>query len=363
MKLIAVQLCLLVSFLPGVAWGEPIHLFFRDRVKSADVIVEGTIVEQADINANAKWSKDVYRKLSTFKVSRVHKGRVPAGGDIKVLSHYSLIRDTCRLEKGTHYLLMLKGTGEGFIDINHGQGTYEVVDLGAGRRAVVSSGSLGPEIPLLEQFRSDLAWALEPSGPTTSQPALAADKAQDIAENALFDAGIDVTEYRAGKPELLTADHDVMGVAYKDEPVWFFQWELSAPAEQDSRPADRLVYCYVNARTGNAYYGPNRPKARLSAQDICRVFLRMYGPCRQDFEKAGRRATIRFLTEEEFTRLAPRLKRLFLSPKASYPEGSCFLRAEFPPAAKVPPVILVLDPEWKIDFAGVVQDETPPASN
>jgi hypothetical protein len=355
-----IRTAMIGSLLP-VLWFAPLlqgsyaPLFFRDLVRSSDVIVEGTVVEQTDINTDAKWNREVYRKASVFTVTRACKGNIRNGQSLKVFSHLSSVSDTCRPEKGIRYLLMLKSSGDGYIDTNRGQGTYEIVDLGENRQAVAGTTSLGPDIPLLEQFRSDLAWAMEgPKGPT-SRPAVAEPAAQTIAENTLFEAGMDVSEYQAARPELLTADHDVTGVAYKDDPVWFFNWELSAAGSGQCR-TEGYVYCYVNAQTGKAFWGPNRPKTRLSAQDLCRVFLRMYGPCRQAYAKAGP-AAVRLLTETEFLKLAPRVKSLFLSPKSNYPEGTCFLMAEFPPAGKARPIVVVLDGERKIDFAGVVQEE------
>jgi hypothetical protein len=329
---------------------------FRDVVTSSDVIAEGKVIEQTDINQNAKWNTDVCRKQSIFKISHLYKGDFREGQSLSVLSDFGFICNTSRLEKGGQYLLLLEHRPEGFADIGSGQGTFEIIDLGPHRQAVVGSMSFKSGFFPLDQFRKDLLWALAGPNSSATGPAIDESAALAIAGKLINQTGIDLSDYRASKPKPFKANYDFIGVAYKGDSMWFIQWEPLSPASQKPHPAESAPYGYVNARTGKAFCGPKRPNTGLSIPDKCRAFLATYSPIRKTYQGAIQQMTAKFITEEEFTGYLPCAKKLLVSPKPNHPEGTVFLVGEFPKPYKIQPVLFVLDEGRNIEYAGILQE-------
>jgi hypothetical protein len=67
--------------------------------------------------------------------------------------------------------------------------------------------------------------------------------------------------------------------------------------------------------------------------------------------------SITHLTNEQFRTFLPRLKETFLKPESSYADNTTFLKAEFPSALQVNPVIFVMNEKGRIDFAGIIPTE------
>ena len=64
--------------------------------------------------------------------------------------------------------------------------------------------------------------------------------------------------------------------------------------------------------------------------------------------------SIAHLTNEQFRTFLPRLKETFLKPESSYSDKTTFLKAEFPSALEVSPVIFVMNEASRINFAGII---------
>lgn len=258
------RLVLLVLLVAGMlgsrsAHASYAHMSFWDLVEVSELIVEGKVTEQEEINKDVKdFGRHVYRKVSTFEISRVHKGDIQVGDTVSVLSDCDFICSTNRLKDGVSYLLMLKRQSDRYVDVNNGQGTYLISHLSDGRATAMNSASSPRPTPLLDEIRADLAWTMAKPETPASEPAITEEAAREIACKTLADTGVDLGRYEETKTKLFKEPVTQVGFAYEGDLIWLFDWEVPGTSKQSPRPRDSFAYCYVNAQTGKARCGPNK---------------------------------------------------------------------------------------------------------
>jgi hypothetical protein len=293
---------------------------------------------------------------SQVKVTRIYKTPSARLDTITVFSHMNFICDTSRkLTVGRRYLLMLKPHGSGFADVNYGLGIWEIVTLEPDGQFVVSDSSVRTGGQSCEQFQQNLSWALAAKPSWPKEPAVSRDQAKKIALEALSGANADLKGFELVKEKLLNIASDNIGIAYKGDPMWLFHWTKPDAIGQSPLPPGTFFYCYVHAHTGKTIYGPNLSKTS-PARNI-RLFLKTYPTYRQMYNEPADNVSIAQLTDEQFRALLPGIRDIFLKPKSSYPDSTTFLKAEFPSALRADPVMFVMNPAGRIEFAGIVTTE------
>lgn len=329
---------------------------FREKVQKSALIIEAVVEKQAEIPDYDLKDHRAFRMKSTLKVTKVYKAASAITDIITVFSHMNFICDTSKkLTVGRRYLLMLKPHGSGYADINHGLGTWEIVTLEPDGEFVVSDSSTRTGGQSYEQFQQNLHWALseKPSWPT--KPTISLEQAKRIALQALSDASADLKGFELKKQKLLNIASDTIGVAYKGDPMWLFHWTKPQARGKSPLPPGTFLYCYVHAHTGKPLFGPNL-KDKNPERNI-RLFLKTYPIYRSIYSSPADTMTTTKLTPQQFTNLIPRLSDTFLKPKSSYPDNTTFLRAEFPTIASANPMIFVMGPVGRIDFAGIIRSD------
>lgn len=348
--IIGVLLILLVTQAYGLVATYP----FRERAQKSDLIVEGVVEKQIDIRGYDLQDLRSFRKKSLFKVSKVYKGNIAEGNSITVFSHMNFLCDTSRiLAEGRRYLLMLKAHESGFADVSYGRGMWEIVTLEPQKQFVAGYLWLKTWGKSYEEFQENLAWALlePPSWP--EKPTISFDQALEIALQKLSEQKIDVKTFELNKKELINIAGDIIGIAYKDDPMWYFRWTTPEAKKQGPSLQKTVMACYIHAYTGKFY--PKSPPKIPSAEIVCRLFLKTHPNYRQIYSKHVENINISQITEKEFRSYLRRLQNTFLKVKTSYPENTTFLKVGFPDNVGVNPVILVLNAAGHIDFAGIIR--------
>jgi len=337
---------------PQAASGKVAGLRFRALIKNAEAIVEGEVVSQAEMPKPPGPDRPVHHtKESLVKVSKVHKGDVTVGQTIRVRSDSTFICDTSRLAASRKYVLILKGTGEVYTDLSHGQGTWWIMPLG-GRQIAVNVGAVTTGGWPIDTFRSRLAWAMTDPLDRPTKPTLSKDQALKIARRTLAQGGVDLAAFKLKKAELLRIGSDLVGVAHKGDWMWMCDWQKPEAAGKNPRPMGAFVFCYVHARTGAVQ---SSFPGGLCPEDICRVFLKTYSPFRKHFDALAEKARFRTLTEAELRARAGRaVGRPFSKLRATYAPTTRFLLADFPEAADGRSVLFVLTPERTICYAAIL---------
>jgi hypothetical protein len=328
---------------------------FREKVQKSALIVEVVVEKQTEIPDIDLKDLRAFRMKSTLKVTKVYKPDSAKADTITVFSHMNFICDTSRkLAPGRRYLLMLKPHGSGYADINHGRGTWEIVTLESDGQFVVGDSSARTGGQSYEQFQQNLLWALseKPSWPT--KPAISAEQAKRIALQALSDANADLNGFELTKQKLLNIASDTIGVAYKGDPMWLFHWTKPQARHKSPLPPGTFLYCYVHAHTGRPFFGPNL-KTKIPPAINIRLFLKTYPTYRRIYTEPADAMTTTKLTQQQFTNLIPRLSDTLLKPKPSYPDSTTFLKAEFPTDVNADPLIFVMGPAGRIEFAGIIR--------
>ncbi|MHC4736667.1 MAG: hypothetical protein ACYTDW_19755 [Planctomycetota bacterium] len=137
--------------------------------------------------------------------------------------------------------------------------------------------------------------------------------------------------------------------------MWLFHWTKPDAIGQSPLPPGTFFYCYVHAHTGKTIIGPNLSKTPPAIN--IRLFLKTNPAYRPKYNEPADNMSIARLTNEQFRKFLPRLMDTFLKPESSYPDSTTFLKAEFPSALKVSPVIFVMNKEGRIEFAGIILTE------
>ena len=333
---------------------------FRTRVQKSDLIVEGIVEEQLDIEGYNRHDIQCFTKKSLIKVTEVYKGSISKGDEITVFSHRNFACDTSRrLKKGGRFLLMLKRHEGAFSDVNHGNGMWEIFTLETNKLFMINElGSRKWGQPY-EQFKYDLAWVMSKPPSWPQEPTLSLEQAQMVALETLFEANVDMKGFELTKQELLNIGSEMIGIAHKGDPMWLFQWRKPEAKNHNPMPYGTFLYCYVHAHTGKLRCGPP-PLGRTtqSLENLCRFFLKTDRRYHQTYADCATNIRIIQLKEEEFRNLVPRLENAILDVKLSYPEGTTFLKVEFPDSASVDPVVFAIKPYSQIGFAAIVRPET-----
>ena len=246
----------LLILLAGQAYGSVAVYPFRERVRKADLIVEGIVEKQMDNRSFDRKDLSSFRKKSIFKVSAVYKGNAAEGNSITVFSHMNFVCDTSsKLAEGRRYLLMLKKHKSGFADVNHGRGIWEIVTNESGRRVVVSDSWLKTNGESYEQFKNNIAWALSKPPSWPKAPAILYEQGKKIALEALSKANVDLKGfvYKEHKPQPLKIGNDIIGIAYKGDPMWYFRWIKPEVENISPMPPGTFIFCYVHAHTGKLH--------------------------------------------------------------------------------------------------------------
>lgn len=242
----------------------------------------------------------------------------------------------------------------GFADVNYGCGMWEIVTLASDKQFMVGDSWDKTWGQSYGQFKHDLGWALSQPQSWPEKPTISVEQAKEISLETFSKANVELKSFELAKQELLNIGSDIVGVAYKDDPMWYFQWIKPEVKEQSPLPKGTFFFCYVHAHTGKLHIGPGLYPQAPSAKDACRLFLKTHPDYRRTYGKHADNISFSRLTEEEFRNLLPQLKRTFLEAKPSYPENTIFLKVEFPGCAEASPVIFVLNIAGHIDFAGIM---------
>lgn len=346
----------LILILATRIYGEVAGYPFRAKVRKSALIVEGVVEKQTGIPDFDRKDLSAFRMMSIVKVTRVYKADSAQPETITVFSHMNFICDTSRkLAVGRRYLLMLKPHGSGFADVNYGRGMWEIVTLEPDGQFVVSDSSNRTGGQSYSRFRCDLSWALAENPSWPQEAAVSHDQAKKIALQVLSNANADLKGFKLVKEKLLNIASDIIGIAYKGDPMWLFHWTKPDAIGPSPLPPGTFFYCYVHAHTGKTIIGPNLSKTP-PARNI-RLFLKTYPAYRLIYNDPADNMSIAQLTNEQFRTFLPLLKEPFLKPKSSYPDRTTFLKAEFPSALRAGPVIFVMNEAGRIDFAGIVPTE------
>ena len=355
--------CLLVAFAAAPARGSIAQMEFREMVKKSEIIVEGRVTSQVDVAPPPRLDDtQAYRKESLFEIEHVLKGDVKPGQVVAVRSHRNFICDTCRLRVGEQYILMLTGSGQGYVDINSGQGTWRILKLGARPFAVSSHSGTGGGVPL-GTFRGRIAWSLRDPAPGDGdggKPTISKDQARAAATKALAAAGVDLSAFQLRKVEQVSFGSTAEGFAHKGDPVWLCDWQKPGTAGKSPRPAGTFVCCYVHARSGAvSCIAPHLPDT-AGQEDTCRLFLKSYPPFEKDLGPLADTARFTAIPEAELRKQAANVTRKFFRLEAKYPSRSRFFHAELPDDPLGRSILFVLYSGRHVHFTGVLSD-TPPA--
>jgi hypothetical protein len=344
--------CVTTLLLAGMAHGSIAGYQFRELVKKTEIIVEGDVTSQIDINQDIR-SDDTkhHKKESVFRITRVLKGNVSVGDKITVRSHRNFICDTCRLRKNQRYVLMLKGNGQWYVDINSGQGTWPVIKLGQRHIAVAGATSGGH---VLEAFRKRIAWALRDPAPRKPKPAITKAQALAAAKKALAASKVDLTGYKLKKVKLLAIGSDSEGFAYKGDPVWLCDWEKPQAKGKSPRAAGTFVYCYVHAQNGAVSSAFIKTSTTVSHEDICRIFLKTYQPFGERFSTSVDKVQFTKITEGQLRKLAAGVTYKFNRVIEKYPKGTRFYSAKSSPDIDRRSLLFVLYAGRNVHFAGIL---------
>jgi hypothetical protein len=165
--------------------------------------------------------------------------------------------------------------------------------------------------------------------------------------------------FKLTKQKLLNIGNEMIGIAYKGDPMWLFDWRKPEAKNHNPMPDGTFPFCYVHAHTGKLRCGPS-PLGRTtqSLENLCRLFLKTDRRYHQTYADYAMNLRVIQLNEEEFRNLIPRLENATLNVKPSYPKGTTFLKVEFPDSAGVDPVVFVIKPKNQIGFAAIVRSET-----
>jgi hypothetical protein len=330
---------------------------FRDRVQKSALIVEAVVKKQTEIPDYDLKDLRAFRMKSTLKVTKVYKAESTEADTITVFSHMNFICDTSKkLAPGRRYLLMLKPHGSGYADVNYGRGTWEIVALEPNGQFVVGDSYARTGGQSYEQFQQNLLWALSEKPSWPEKPAVSAEQAKQIALQALSDSNTDLNGFELIKQKLLNIASDTIGVAHKGDPMWLFHWRKPQARPKSYLPPGTFFYCYVHAHTGKTLIGPNLKGKNPPTRNI-RLFLKTYPTYRSIYTIPADTLTTTKLTQQQFANLLPRLSNTFLKPKPSYTDNTTFIKAEFPTAADTDPVIFVMNPAGRIDFAGIISKD------
>lgn len=230
---------------------------FGDLVKKSELIVEGVVEKQAEINSDQALGTGChYRKRSTFRIAKVHKGAAQSGDTIAVLSHETFICNASRLENRQKYVLFLRRMGDAWFDFGSGQGTRAIVERGPMGTVVISARDFKGRGQPMQEFLRDLTWAM---GGPTSKPAdseLSGDEALKLAKKALAEAKFDLDGYQLTKTKRLKIASDIIGVAYKGDPMWLIDWAKPEADGKSPRPPGSFVGAYVHAYSGRIFLYP-----------------------------------------------------------------------------------------------------------
>jgi hypothetical protein len=335
-------------------YGSVIVYTFQERAQKSDLIVQGVLQKQANNPDYHLRDLRSFRKKSVLEVVRVYKGNVAEEDIITVFSHMNFICDTSRrLAEGQRYVLMLKRYGSGFADVNHGRGMWEIVTLEPEGQFVVGDLFEAAWGKSHEEFQNDLVWALSEIPSWPKRPAISAQQAKKIALEALSHTSVDLDSFELTRQKLLNMNTELIGIAYKGDPMWRIDWVRPKAPGQSARPPGSFVFCYIHAHTGKYHIG-SRFYCKSPLARNARLFLKSYRGYRQIYSEHADNVKITQLTEEEFRTLLPRLKDIFLTVKPSYPAGTTFLRVEFPGGVQLNPVAFVFDAGGRVDFAGIM---------
>ena len=329
---------------------------FRQRAQKSDLIVEGVVQKQMDMSDYDGKDLHSFRKKSVFKITKVYKGNITEGDNITIFSHMNFLCDTSKkLVEKHRYLLMLKRRKDGFEDVNYGRGMWEIVTLETDKQFMAGDLLASAWGRPYEQFKEDIAWALSEPPSWPEKPTISAKEAKNIALEVLSRGKGDLKGFRLKKQKLFNIGSDIIGFAYKGDPMWFFDWEKPETQDESPGPPGSFFSCYVHAHTGRFYSKSN--KEIPEAKNVCRLFLKTHGHYRQIYGKHADNITINQITEEEFRNYLPCYWPTFLKAKSSYPKDAAFLKISFPANLDVNPMIFVLDPAGHIDFAGIIIPE------
>jgi len=341
----------LVAANPSPAYAKAVSYSFRGLVARSELIVEGTVESQEDINqAIPIHGPEHYRKKSSFRISEVHKGKVEPGAIISVLSHRTFICDTCRLKQGERYLLFLMAKDDAYIDVASGQGTRRLAERD-GEPLILSHHGLTPEEEFLEDFLRDLEWMMARPTSRPAAPALSADQAVDIARNELTTLGVDLTGWQLVRKERLNIYKDLVGVAYRGEPVWRVEWARPEWADQHPRPRDSVVGAYVHTQTGG---WETMKRRRSTALGVCQMFLKTHPPYFGRFGPLADQATITPLPKQEFRNQFSRSRDGYFNPASRGARAGLFIRLDFPQHPDAGSVLFALARDLRVAFAGVL---------
>lgn len=325
---------------------------FRERAQRSDLIVEGVVEKQTEIHDYDRTDLNSFRMKSVLKVAKVYKGNITAGDTITIFSHMNFVCDTSsKLAHGRRYLLMLKTHGLGFADVNYGRGMWEIVTLASDKEFVVGGLWARTWGQSYEEFQDNLVWALSEPPSWPEKHTISTEEAKKIALDALCKANVDLKGFELKKEKLLKIGREMVGIAHKGDPMWLFDWAKPEAQGRSPRPAGTFVFCYVHAHTGKYYSRPNLYR-EIPVDRSVRLFLKTHHRSRQIYNKHADNINISRIAEEEFRNLLPRVKRIFLKEKPSYPENATFLKVEFLDSVELNALIFVFDAVGRIDFVG-----------
>lgn len=325
---------------------------FRERAQRSDLIVEGVVEKQTEIHGYDRTDLNSFRMRSVLKVAKVYEGNITAGDTITIFSHMNFVCDTSsKLAHERRYLLMLKTHGLGFADVNYGRGMWEIVTLASDKEFVVGDLWARTWGQSYEEFQDNLVWALSEPPSWPEEPTISTEEAKKIALDALCKANVDLKGFELKKEKLLNIGSEMVGIAHKGDPMWLFDWAKPEAQGRSPRPAGTFVFCYVHAHTGKYYSGPNLYR-EIPVDRNVRLFLKTHHRSRQIYNKHADNINISRIAEEEFRNLLPRVKRIFLKEKPSYPENATFLKVEFLDSVELNALIFVFDAVGRIKFVG-----------
>jgi tetratricopeptide (TPR) repeat protein len=346
--------CLLVSSVRQVYALVAIYPF-RERTQRSDLIVEGVFEKQTE-NPGFDWQDiNSFRKKSLLKVTKVYKGDIAEGNKLTIFSHMNFPCDTSRkLTEGGLFLLMLRRHDTGFTDVNHGHGMWEIITLDKDEQFIVGDLQDRTWGQSYKQFKNDLAWALSKPPSKPKQPTISAEQAKNIALEALSKANVDLKGFQLTKQKLTNTAGDMIGIAYKGDPMWLFRWTKPEAEAFNPAPPGTFLSCYVHAHTGKSSIGPKSLREPLSTENSCRLLLKTYRHYRPIYAEHADNIDIIQLTGKEFRKSVLLLEDTFLNTRPVYPEETTFLRVEFPCSIDINPVMFRLNLDGRVEFAGIM---------
>jgi hypothetical protein len=253
-KTITLSILVSTMLLTSNLYGKAMVYAFQDCVKKSDIIVEGFVSEQTDNSSHNSRKVDSYRKTSKVKVSKVYKGNVSIGDTITVFTHMNFICDTSRmLTQGKTYLLMLKKYESDFADANSGRGMWEVKTDKAGKSQILINKTEGNSGQTYQQFKKNIAWSMAKKPNWPEKPTVTYEQAKKIALNIILEEKFDLMGYvyKENKTNPLKIGSEILGVAHKNDLMWYCRWEKPRPDTKKHLPSKEYAAIYVHAYTGN----------------------------------------------------------------------------------------------------------------